>query len=310
MPLPTIIALTALPCGWLLQRQGRFSPLWQQRISRLLIQLCYPALILVALSTRIEANELRELWILPAALAGLLLLGEALGKFLLRYSGLESPTEQRSFVFLAILPNYSYLPLLVAQSLWGERGMALVILSSVGADLVLWTHSVGVLRTAAERAGLWSRLRRLLSPPLLSLVCGLFLLTEAGAPLKTWLAPLLPWLGKIGLLTLPLSMLLLGSHLGRPRSSKRVEAKAQGLLLAWRLLLVPTFVSLLLTLWPRPLPAPAPAVLLTISTMPGAIVSVILSEAYAGSPDFAARHVLWGHLCWLLSGPAWLYWSR
>lgn len=310
MPLPTIIALAALPSAWLLERRGWLRPSWKQSISQILLRFCYPALIFGTLSTRVQSEELTSLWLLPASVAMLLLLGENMGRRWLSYSGLEDEKSRRSFRFLAILPNYSYLPLLLAQSLWGERGVALVVLSSVGADLVLWTRSVGVLQKKGGRRSLGRSLRRLLSPPLLSLLLALVLITEAGEVPKAWLEPVFPWLSRFGLLTLPLSMFLLGAHLGRPRGSGEGDGRAQALLLVWRLALVPALVFALLWALPLSWPKPAPQILLLIASMPGAIVSVILSEVYEASPDFAARQVLWGHLAWLVSGPAWLWLGR
>ncbi len=303
MPLPTLLALVILPSSWLLERSGRLPAPAKAWAARLLIQLIYPCLILGSLPLSIQQNELLALWPLPLATAILLLLGRSVGRHALPYSQLQDEGQRRSFVFAAILPNYSYVPLLVAQALWGDRGMVLVMLSSVGADLILWTLAVSELSWQGR-----FDVKRLVNPPLISLVLSLFLISSAGATLRAAAASFFPWFKLVGTITIPLSMFLLGVHLAR-RTASLNDGRAQWLLLVWRLILAPALMLLALRTALPPLPVPAGAILLLVASMPGAIVTVVLAEVYGASPDLAARHVFWGHLAWLVTGSFWLWLS-
>jgi predicted permease len=302
MPLPTVIALLALGLGFALESRGYFPARFKAWTAMGLINIFYPSLILATLLLKLNAAALASIWILPFLMALILLLGLGLGIRLEDHVGLQDDSQKRSFRFLSLLPNYSYLPLMVAQALWGDDGITLVVIAGVGADLVLWT--VGVPQIMKQRR---MNLRRLfINPPLLALIVALILLQ---APFDAWrhpMEPVLLFLRRIGSVTIPASMLLLGAHLARPTSDQQPR-KAHGVLLGLRLLLIPACLSLLFALWPDLLPALPRQVLLLIATMPGAIIAVVLSEAYDASPDFAARHILLGHLLWIVTGPFWLW---
>jgi predicted permease len=302
MNLPTVIALLALGLGFALEFRGLFAPRVKAWIALALINVFYPSLILAALLLKLNAASLASLWVLPFLMALTLLLGLFFGIRLEHHVDLQDDAQKRSFRFLCLLPNYSYLPLMVAQALWGDDGITLVAIAGVGADLILWT--LGVPQIMKRRR---MDLRRLiLNPPLLALLAALILLQ---APFDSWrpaLEPGLRFLRQIGSATIPASMLLLGAHLAR-RTSDQQPRKAHLALLALRLVLIPACISLLLGLWPGLLPALPKQVLILIASMPGAIVAVVLSEVHDASPDFAARHILLGHLLWTVTGPFWLW---
>lgn len=302
MPLPTLIALLALGVGFVLESRGRFAPRVKAWVALALINIFYPSLIFAALLLRLNAASLASLWVLPFLMALTLLLGLGLGIIMEHRVGLQADSQRRSFRFLCLLPNYSYLPLMVAQALWADDGITLVAIAGVGADLVLWT--VGVPQITKTRQ--MDARRLFLNPPLLALVLALILLQ---APFDSWreiMQPGLRVLRQVGSATIPVSMLLLGAHLAR-RTSSQQPHKAHGVLLGLRLLLIPACLSLVFWLLPDVLPTLPRQVLILIGSMPGAIVAVVLSEVHDASPDFAARHILLGHVLWLLTGPLWLW---
>ncbi|WP_141732973.1 AEC family transporter [Oligoflexus tunisiensis] len=302
MPWPTVIALLALGLGLLLESRGWFAPRFKGRIALALINIFYPSLILSALLLKLNAASLASIWLLPFLMALVLFVGLALGISLEQRVGLPDDSQRRSFRFISLLPNYSYLPLMVAQALWGDDGITLVVIAGVGADLVLWT--VGVPQIMQKRE---MDLRRLfLNPPLLALVLALILLQAPFDAAREMLQPGLGVLRQVGSATIPASMLLLGAHLAR-RTSAHQPRRAHGVLLVLRLILIPAALSLLFMLSPGLLPALPRQVLILVASMPGAIVTVVLSEVHEASPDFAARHILLGHILWLATGPFWLW---
>ncbi|HYX36435.1 MAG TPA: AEC family transporter [Oligoflexus sp.] len=302
MPLPTVIALLALGLGFGLESKGILPARIKAWIAMALINIFYPSLILAALLLRLNSASLASLWVLPFLMALTLVFGLGVGISLERRVGLQEDSQRRSFRFLCLLPNYSYLPLMVAQALWGDDGITLVAIAGVGADLVLWT--VGVPQIMQQRH---MDLRRLfLNPPLIALVLALILLQ---APFDSWremVQPGLRVLRHMGSATIPVSMLLLGAHLAR-RTSHRQPRTAHAVLLGLRLVLIPACLSLAFAIWPNLLPTLPRQVLILIASMPGAIVAVVLSEVHDASPDFAARHILLGHALWVLTGPLWLW---
>lgn len=300
--LPTVLALLVLGSGFILESRKILPPRFKAYCALALINIFYPSLIFSALLLKLNAKALAEIWVLPFLMASVLLIGLACGRILERRVGLQEDGQRRSFRFLALLPNYSYLPLVVAQALWGDEGITLVAIAGVGADLVLWT--VGVPQIT--RDGRMDLRRLFMNPPLLALVGALILLQAPLDPLREILQPGLRVLRHIGMATIPASMLLLGAHLAR-RTHGVQPRLGHAVLIFLRLVWIPTLITALLWLWPSLLP-PLPAqVLLLIGMMPGAIVAVVLSEIHDASPDFAARHILLGHTLLLLTGPFWFW---
>lgn len=299
MSLLSSLALLSLALGYALQRPGWVRASWLRLMSRLLIQAVYPSLILSSLLTRFTWDAIVELWQLPLYVALLLALGLLLG-LAFRYQ-VEDEKRRRSFVFLASMPNYSYVPLVVAEAFWQEKGIALVAIAGLGADFFLWTFALPQIRGQSKPQ--W---RQLASPPMLSLVLAMVILRFRDS-LAVPPPDVLMALGLFGKLTIPLSMFLLGSHLARSRSEGQ-DRRAHRLLLAWHLLLAPA--CMLLLLWIFPLPQPEASILLLIASMPAAIVSVVLSELYGASPAFCSFQIWIGHLCWIATGPFWLWFGK
>ena len=58
------------------------------------------------------------------------------------------------FHFLCTMNNYSFLPIMLASMFWGEKGVAMVVFSTLGAEVIVWTF--GIQAITGQRAGLRS----------------------------------------------------------------------------------------------------------------------------------------------------------
>ncbi|RYZ51613.1 MAG: hypothetical protein EOP07_21040, partial [Proteobacteria bacterium] len=282
MPLISFLAALGLIVGLYVERKALAAPSFNRILSKILVQIIYPCLIFAALLQRFHWEELRPLILLPLLIFVICASGYVFGKFTIAksWSGLTENARQRSYVFLAIMPNYSFVPLVIAQAIWGDKGVALVALSSIGADVFLWTFAYPVIAGKRE----W---KKVLSPALLTILLALLLLALKVDAKGEAFATLLFVLGLIGKATLPLSMYVLGCQLAR--AGRRLsEQRAHGLLLLWRLILCPLLMLLLLLTIGRTLPFEAKAIALIVASMPGAIVTVVLAELHDADGRFAA----------------------
>ncbi len=72
--------------------------------------------------------------------------------------------QRNTFVFLVAIPNWVFLPLPIAQALYGDTGVRTVLLCNAGAQLVLWSFGVWILHGSIRQAarnlltniGLWA----------------------------------------------------------------------------------------------------------------------------------------------------------
>ncbi|RZA12143.1 MAG: hypothetical protein EOP10_31880, partial [Proteobacteria bacterium] len=124
MPIITLVALLGLIVGVVLESKKLISKSVVKRLSTILVQAIYPCLIFSTLLLRFKGPELLELWVLPVFVVVILGAGLVFGLFTRRLSGLSDERSLRSYVFMTIMPNYSFVPLVLAQLIFGDVGVA------------------------------------------------------------------------------------------------------------------------------------------------------------------------------------------
>ena len=300
--------------GWLARRRGFLAAEFTATLSRLVVDVAFPALVFTQMLQTVDAAALREGWFSPL-LCGLLIVvayvvGLALGPLF------SAKTQRNTFIFLVAIPNWVFLPLPIAEALYGSAGVRAVLLCNVGAQLVLWSFGVwilhGTVRQAARNlltnAGLWAT----------ALGIGTALLFPASRELETfnaatanvtWLVggTLVQVLGMLGSLTIPLSLLAIGAQLGGlVVPLHRLPRALWGVILG-RLLIAPV-VTLALG-WAAlkaglQLPEATRMVGYLIATMPVAISCSVMTERFKGDVNLAAQGIFYSTLFSLLTVPA------
>jgi len=279
------------------------------RLSRLVVVLFYPALIYSTLVNAFTFRELLEHWRLPGGAFLIMLVGFAVGVPATRLLCHSSDREKHTFHFQCTINNYSFLPMPIILLLWGERGVANLIFSTVGSEIAVWT--LGMLALTGGRLR-WASLRHLLTPPMLAILAaaGTLAFTEftggtlppPGATGEAWTA-LLSALDLFGKATVPLAMLVAGSRMAELHPRHVFGVSQTGLILLRTVIIPATAAALLFSL---PFPVPARRVLFVVAVMPCSVASVMLSDVYDGDSDFAAASVLTTHLAALATVPLWL----
>jgi len=296
--------------GFLARRRGWLSARGTNDLAQLAIQLVYPALVFVSI-TSLSLGELRANLALPLLAMAIALTGFGLGLLAVRFLGRVPPETARAFLFHCLINNYSFLPLPLVLFRYGDQGVGLLVFSSVGFELLLWTLGV-MLFSRAERKR--DRLKSLFSPPLLALLAGLAVVTVRDLP--PWPAPppvlslaagtIRAALQSFGAATIAIAMLVAGSRFAMLRFETMLGWRVW-LVSAIRLLAVPLVMIPLLRL--VPLGESARGILFIIAVMPSAMVSVLFSERYGGDTDFIAGGLLLTHLWALVTVPLFLAWA-
>ena len=292
-----LCVLGLVACGFFARRRGLLSAHGTNDLAHVALSLVYPALIFVSI-TELSFADLRANLTLPLLVMAIALIGFGLGLLAVRFLGRVPPETARAFLFHCLINNYSFLPLPLVLFRYGDPGVALLVFSSVGYELLLW--SLGVMLFArAERKR--DRLKSLFSPPFVVLLLSLAFVAARD---------LLPWpeppaglalagqtarsgLRTLGAATIALSMLVAGSRIW--------------FVSAIRLVAVPLVMIPLLAL--IPMDPVARGILYIVSVMPSAMVSVLFSERYGGDTDFIAGGLLLTHLWALVTVPLFLAWA-
>ena len=303
-----ILGLVA--CGFLARRRGMLSAQGTNDLAHVALSLVYPALIFVSI-TELSFADLRTHLSLPLLVMVIAFAGFGLGLVAVRFLGQVPSDTSRAFLFHCLINNYSFLPLPLVLFRYGDAGVALLIFSSVGYEVLLWSLGV-MLFSRAERKR--DQLKSLFSPPFIALLVSLAFV--AARDLLPWPAPP-PWLAlagqtlrsglkTLGTATIALSMLVAGSRFAV------LEFKT---ILGWRIWFVSAIrlVAVPLIMIPVlgwiPMDPVARGILYIISVMPSAMVSVLFSERYGGDTDFIAGGLLLTHLWALVTVPLFLAWA-
>lgn len=293
--------------GWIVARRGLWKPEASLTLSRFLVDFVYPCYVIAQFLRTVDGEILRLHWYVPVLGFLVIAIGQAVG--LAASPLVRDPVRRRTVVFLASLTNWIYLPLPIAEGLFGADGVRSILLMNVGCTAAIWTIGIATLNPGMTPR---ESLRHVLTNRgILATAAGLLLAVYVpalrnGAPGLPFLKPVLEAADLLGALTIPLSLLIIGTRLGeQPLTTLRPEPALWGVL-ALRLLAAPLVALGLVRLlaacgWPIP-EAPRFSFLL-VAAMPPALSCTLFTERYNGDSLLSAKAVFLGTLASLATVP-------
>jgi len=307
--LPLILLTLA---GYALSRLRWIDAPFNRQLSLVMLNVFYPCLIISSIVRNFTWETLLQNWMMPAGTVFILVTGWLVGLATLPLLRRQTEATRRCYHFVCLMNNYSFLPILMGAALWGERAVALVIFSSLGSELCVWTLGVKALTgQKLDRAFL----KNLVSVPMVALMVSFAILAvravcerhgfvpgAASVP-DEFLKTVLETCRMAGGATIPASAVICGSRIAMLHPSKVFSPLMAGTC-ALRLVVIPAICIAGLSL--VPLPLEVRRVLILISVMPAAMASVTLAEAYGGDADFSAAAILATHIVCLGTIPLWL----
>ncbi len=299
--------------GWLARRRGFLAADFTATLSRLVVDVAFPALVFTQMLRTVDAAAVRDGWIGPV-LCGLVILMAYLVGLLLApvFSG---KTQRITFIFLVAIPNWVFLPLPIVQALYGDIGVRTVLLSNAGAQLVLWSFGVwilhGALRQAAKNlltnVGLWATAAGIIVALLFPAARNLETIDPASAPHgKIFPGALVQALAMVGSLTIPMSLLAIGAQLGELTIAVHRFPKVLWGVLLSRLLFAPlatVAIGFALMKMGFVIPDETRMIIYLIATMPVAISCSVMAERFHGDVTLAAEGIFYSTFFSLLTVP-------
>ena len=305
--------------GWVARRRQYLAAETTGVLSRLVVDVAFPALVLTQMLRTVDAETLRANWLCPVFGGALIVLAYAVA---LPFAPLFARREQRStFLFLAAITNWIFLPLPIAEGLYGAAGVRATLFYNVGVQLVLWTLGVWVLsggqalgpalRQLARNSGLWATAVGITLALAFPALRGLDMLDPRQASrLALAGGALVQALTMIGSLTIPLSLLAIGAQLGGLAGPvHRLSRPVWGVLLT-RLVVGPLATVALvwgLALAGLHIPLLPRMIGFLIATMPVAISCSVMAERFGGDAGLAAQGIFYSTFFSLLTVPLWFY---
>ncbi|MCP5489045.1 MAG: AEC family transporter [Verrucomicrobia bacterium] len=292
--------------AWGVRRRGWVGPGFTRGLSRLTLEVFFPCLVLTQIIKTVEAGTLHTVGALGLYAAGMLGVSGWLAALVHRHRHLA--VDRRSFVYCAVMPNWIFLPLAIAGPLYGDPGVALVILFNIPMQILLWTVGVAYLHHALRGTRAFRDL--VLNPGLLAALVGtgigIFWKPDPGS--AGWIESLFAIVARVGSVTVPVSLVVLGCQLeeageliGRSRGGHK-DVVWLRLLGAPVVAMVLLLATALLTGWPAS--HDSRMVLYLIASMPVAVSAPVFLARYGREAGFAAQSVLRSTLVSMITVPA------
>lgn len=306
-----ILSIFALiGCGFLARKRGMVSAQGTGELAHLATDMVYPALIFVSI-IQLSADDLIGNALLPLLVMVIAFVGFGLGLIAVRFIGRVHPETGRAFLFHCLMNNYLFLPLPLVLFLYGERGVALLVYSSVGYELILWT--LGVFLFTGKGASPGTRLKEMISPPFVVLLMSLTLVfvrdlfaIELRGVVASLAESLVFVAHMLGQGTVAISVIVAGSRFAVLKTETMLGWRIW-LVSVIRLVIVP--LVLLPLLFALPLEPTTRGILIIVAVMPSAMVSIIFSERYGGDSEFIAGGLLLTNIWAILTVPLFLAFS-
>ncbi|MDO4314927.1 MAG: AEC family transporter [Oscillospiraceae bacterium] len=272
-----LVILFAIAAGYLSHRLGFLGGDVDKRVSRLILNITMPAMIVAAVITGDTLPALSEvLAILEVGVVFYLL--EAL--FMLAVPRIfgGTPGERGVWRYAMMFPNVGFIGYPVAVALFGQEALFFAVVLALPFNLMSFTLGP-LLLVGAKRF----KVRQMFSPCVLASLLALALALSGLRP-PALLGEMLDFVGGI---TVPLSLLLVGSLLAGLPVGEVFASPRLWLLSVLRLLVMPVLLSLILGRMDFGYMAAGVAV--SQMAMPVAVNGSMLCMEYGGDAESMAR---------------------
>ena len=286
--------------GMLLVRLGWLTDEHQEVVSRLVVSVGLPAMIVHNIFTQFTREDLMSsavgILIPVMSIVAAVLLG------LLAARALKIPKARRGvFVCMVAFSNSVFIGVPVSLALFGEKAMPYALMYYIANTSIFWSWGYALMRgDSGQKAKL--DIKKILPLPLTTFIVAIALVL-VGVSLPTFILDAAKYIG--GLVT-PLSMIFTGMVLMRMLESGKVRwQKGYALVLAGRFLIAPALLILSARIFPTA-PSLMRNVLLIQAAMPVMSQTPIVAKASGGDEEYAAGGVALTALCSLIAIPAYM----
>ena len=292
--------------GYILVKKSILSHEGLDALSRLVIQIIFPALIFAQMLKNFSFNLYSNWWIFPLVSLAITVMGLVVGWLLLKLSGIK--THKLQFLSLVAFQNSGYLPLAMAAAIFaGQQAKDIFIfifLFLLGFDLVAW--SLGIYMLTYEKQAKF-KLRSIFSAPVIANLASLALIALG---LNKFIPEVLfKPLNMVGNCTLPLAMLVVGGNVALVQL-KNIDKKTTLIFLLGKLIILPALGILIVLKLALP-PLLGFLIVMQLS-MPSATSLSVIIRRFNKQDALISQGIFFSHIIGLVTIPLFLslYLSR
>lgn len=293
--------------GFWLRRMNWLTADADQSLMRLAINLLMPSLIFDSVLGNSALCRPENLLLPPLFGFGMMAVGLGVARCFVGLAGMRTKPEQRTFVFLAGLQNYSYLTIPLCLSLFSSGTMGVLFVHNVGTEMAMWTLGIATL-SGGWTAGGW---KKILNAPLAALLLALllnFLCLHFTPPAPAMIAgkiirTTIHWFGQSAV---PIALLMIGAIVADHFEEARGKSPARVVLVSSLVRLGIMPVLFLLVAKYFPCSEDLKRVLILQGAMPSATFPIVLAKHYGGDARVAVQINLGTSLLGIATIPLWI----
>ena len=272
-----LVILFAIVAGFAAKRLGYLGGETDQKLSKLLLNITLPAMILASVITGDELPGLDVILSILEVAVVFYVLSFAVALLVPRFLP-GTPVQKGVWRYALSFPNVGFIGYPVAVALFGQEALFYAVVLALPFNLL--SYSLGPLMLAGAARFRW---QQMLSPCVLSSAAALVLaLTRLRPPALA--GEMLDFVGSI---TVPLSLLVVGSFLADIPAGKVFHSAKLWLLSAFRLLIMPAALCLILRI--MGFDSLVLGIAVTQMAMPVAVNGTLLSMEYGGDTACMAQ---------------------
>lgn len=274
--------------GYIVTRLGILHKQHTAGMSALITCVTYPCLVITAMQMEFSMRVLNNCKYVVLIFFGAVVAALIVSKLITLLIKLP-PERAGIFAFMMVFGNTGFIGLPVLNGLFGSEAVFYGALCDSSYDIFMFTIGITLIRNGAseEKLNLRETMKGLINPCLIGVLIGLTLYI-CGITLPEIIAVPVERMGNI---TSPLAMIVVGSHLASVRIRDLFSSGA-----AWLVCLVKLIVFPLIALGIVKLTIGTGSLLASVivmqAAMPVAMLSVIFSERYKGDVAFASTGVM------------------
>lgn len=285
--------------GFILRKTGIIDARMQKGLSDMLLLAILPFSILAS-SNYEKTPEVTEGMqiVLVAALAYYIL-----SLILMRLTSKKLPfedKEQRVFVTMTVFANTGFVGFPLMSALYGNAGLLMAVVFNLAYNLFMYTYGIHLL------SGKTGSIRSILTNPVnIASVLAILIFASPFRFPSYVSGPI----DLIAAMTVPLSMIIIGSNLAAMPFYKVVTDPKSYLISFVRLILLPGLVlaGMYIAFRSVSMASATAAVAVLMCALPCGSMNVILSEKYDCAPEFAARATVQSMLLCMGSLPLFVF---
>ncbi|MEJ6949628.1 AEC family transporter [Natronospora cellulosivora (SeqCode)] len=269
--------------GFILRKRDIFTEDMTVGLSRILIEIIIPALIIDAmLSITLSAEIIRNL-ILMTIMSFLAYFFVLLFASVISIKVKTSKAKKDIFKFLLIFGNVGYMGIPVISSVFSPEAVVYIIINNIIFNVYIWTYGVQLLTRDHNKESKieW---KKLINNGTIALIIGFFLLIT-----QINIGPLRGSIEIVADMTFPLSMLIIGSSLSNVKIINVIKDKYIYYVIFLKLIFIPLLA--LFVLKNTALPTILVDTLVILLAMPSGANTVIFAEKYKSDYKFASEGV-------------------